>query len=302
MSWMGKAIGRSGLAAFGIAAALPLAARAAEGGKEEGMPELPNIFDYLRVIFTNKSVHTDIIGKGFWGLNVLDLVNIIFAFAIISLLIIISIRLKMKLSRVPKGFQALAEVFVRGLKNYFTNILGPDRVEIFLPFVGTLFLYILTMNYVGLIPLLKSPIAMNINVPLSMAICVFCLVQYHGIKQNGPKKYIKHFLGDSAGIPVMDQFLMVLNFFIHVLGEFVKPLSLTLRLFANITAEDTVIAALIGLLAFLPVYVPIPIHLFFLPLALLFGLIQALVFSTLSAVYILLMSAHEEHGHEEHAH
>lgn len=273
------------------------------GGHESGIPELPNLLDYLRAAFTKIGMQDDIVGHGLLGLNFMDIANIFFAFLVIIVLSIIAIRLSRKLEWIPKGFQSLAELFVNGMQNYFVGIMGEKDGRIFTPFVGTLFLYILCMNYMGLIPFIKSPIAMNINVPLSMALCVFFLVQYHGIKQAGIKKYAKHFLGERAGIPVLDQFLMGLNLLLHILGEFVKPFSLTLRLFNNITAEDAVMASLVLLMGFLPVYLPIlPVQAIFFPLALLFGLIQALVFATLSSIYISLMSAHEEHGHEEYEH
>ncbi|HOO55404.1 MAG TPA: F0F1 ATP synthase subunit A [bacterium] len=258
-------------------------------------PELQNLLDYVRAAFTDKGMYDDCIGHGFWGLSYFDVANIFFAMLIAVTLGVIAWRLSRNLKKVPTGFQALAEVFVGGMQTYFCGIMGNKLGKIFTPFVGTIFIYILCMNYIGLIPFAKSPIALNINVPASMAICVFFLVQYHGIRQNGIKKYAQHFVGETAGIPVLDQFLILLNIFLHIFGELVKPASLTLRLFGNISGEDAVVAALVGLVVALPWYAPVPIQTFFFPLALLFGLIQAIVFSTLSAVYLLLMSAHEEH-------
>jgi F-type H+-transporting ATPase subunit a len=150
------------------------------------------------------------------------------------------------------------------------------------------------MAYMGMIPFFKSPIALNLNTPLSIAICVFLFVQYHGIRQNGPGGYIKHLMGEPA-------WLAPLQMPLHVVGEFIKPVSLSLRLYANITAEDVLIAALAFMLLGLPAFVPIPLQTLFFPLAMLFGFIQALVFMSLSAIYISQMSAHGEH-HDEHAH
>jgi F-type H+-transporting ATPase subunit a len=261
------------------------------------VPELQNILDYV-LHLKHISIWDDAYGHGLWGLTYFDLINVAFSFGIILVLALLAIRVKSKLQKVPKGFQALVEVFVRGMHNYYGSIMGKESGRVFTPFVGTLFIFILFMNYIGLVPFAKSPIAANINMPMAMAICVFFLVQYHGIKQNGLKKYCKHFLGEKAGIIGLDQFLMVLNLLLHVLGELVKPVSLTLRLFANITAEDAVLASLVIMVITLPWWLPIPLQALFFPLALLFGLIQAVVFSTLSAVYITLMSAHDDHGHD----
>jgi len=151
------------------------------------------------------------------------------------------------------------------------------------------------MNYMGLVPFLKAPVALNLNVPASIAICVFALVQTHGIRENGIVKYIKHFTGDPSGMAALDVFLMPLNFILHLIGELAKPLTLSLRLFGNITGEDVVIAALVGLVTSMSFGFLLPVQALFYPLAMLFGFIQALVFATLSAVYLLLMSAHEEH-------
>ncbi|HOC91595.1 MAG TPA: F0F1 ATP synthase subunit A [bacterium] len=261
------------------------------------IPELQNVIDYA-LHLKHISIWDDAFGHGLWGLSWFDMINIVFACGVILILSVLAIRLKAKLQRVPKGFQALVEVFVNGMNTYFSGIMGAKWGRVFTPFVGTLFIYILFMNYLGLIPFAKSPIAANINVPMAMAICVFFLVQYHGIRQNGLKNYCKHFLGEKAGIIGLDQFLMCLNLMLHILGELVKPVSLTLRLFANITAEDAVLASLVIMVVSLPWWLPIPLQAVFFPLALLFGLIQAVVFSTLSALYISLMSAHEEHGHD----
>ncbi len=273
--------------------------------QEEGIPELENFLDYYLMAKTGEDLHTIhntvLVGKqpapgeepSSMTLTWLDLINVSYAFLTIIILTVISLRVKSKLTKIPSGFQVLVEAFVQWMDGFVKAIIGHDGRK-FTPFIGTIFIYILFMNYLGLIPFMKAPIALNINVPLSMAICVFFLVQYRGITQNGLVKYIKHFTGDSSGMVVLDVLLMPLNLVLHTIGEIAKPLTLSLRLFGNITGEDVVIAALVGLTVGVTFF-PIPLQALFYPLALLFGFIQALVFATLSAVYILLMSAHEEH-------
>ncbi len=268
----------------------------AEGhGGEHAIPELANIVDYVRSFF-HKGMTDDVVGKGFWGINYGDLANIIFALLVVVILVAISWSVSRKLKKVPTGMQSLLELYVLGMKDYVSGIMGDKLGAAFTPFCGTIFIYILGMALLGLIPFAKSPIALNINVPLAIAICVFFLVQYHGIKQNGIKGYMKHLLGESSGILPLDLFLKPLFLVLHVIGEFVKPLSLTFRLFGNMTGEDVVIAALVLLTVGVP-FIPIPLQVLFFPLSLIFVLIQALVFTSLSAAYLVLMSAHEEEHH-----
>jgi F-type H+-transporting ATPase subunit a len=104
-----------------------------------------------------------------------------------------------------------------------------------------------------------------------------------------------------AGSPrdVISWCMVPLLFPLHIIGELAKPFSLALRLFGNITGEDTLVAVFVGLgiaiLAFSPVGVPLQLPFYFL--GLLLSTIQALVFTLLSTIYILLMLPHEEHAH-----
>jgi F-type H+-transporting ATPase subunit a len=283
-----------------------VAEHAAEGGHHGAIPELPNLLDYIFGHFykgTFAGPETILYKLPFkpekmWEITLGDLANVFFSYIIVFTLIFIFWRLSKKLKRVPKGGQALTEIFVGAISGFIKGIIGEEAGKPFIPFLGTLFLFILCLNLSGLIPFYKSPIALNINMPLSMALCVFMFVQYHGIRQNGVKGYIMHFRGELSGILPVDIILVPLNFVLHIIGEIVKPLSLTLRLFGNITGEDVVIAVLATLLVGASVFVAwIPIQALFFPLALMFSAMQALVFTGLSAAYILLMSKHEEEHH-----
>jgi F-type H+-transporting ATPase subunit a len=87
------------------------------------------------------------------------------------------------------------------------------------------------------------------------------------------------------------------------MGELIKPISLSARLFGNILSEDILLAVLVGLgvtvLAFMNSPIGLPLQLPFMLLSTLFGLIQGLVFSLLAAIYIVMMLPHEDHGHDE---
>ena len=242
----------------------------------------------VEVTFTAKEEATmtsNVVGQGYFAsINWTDINNIIFAFLTILILVLLSFAGSRNLKKIPSGFQALVEMVVGGLDGFTKNFLGDENRK-YLPLLGTLFLYILCMALMGLIPGAKSPIALNLNIPVSMAICVFLFVQYHGIRQNGVGGWVKHLLGEPI-------WLAPLQFPLHVLGEFIKPLSLSLRLYANISAEDILVAALVFMMVGLPWFIPVPLQVLFFPLALMFSGIQALVFMSLSAIYISQMSAH----------
>ncbi len=191
-----------------------------------------------------------------------------------------------KMSRVPRGLQNLLEMGVQGLENFAVGMIGPSGKS-FTPFLGTIFIYIAAMNLLGLLPGFASPTA-NININLSMSLVVFGLVQYHGLRQNG-MKYFKHFVGDPWWL-----FFIMLP--LHIISELARPITLAVRLFGNIHGEDIAILSFIALAAALPVYLRwLPLQLPLLALACLTSLVQALIFVSLSSVYISLVNAEHEH-------
>ena len=114
--------------------------------------------------------------------------------------------------------------------------------------------------------------------------------------------YIYHFAGSPKS--VVEWVLVPLNLPIHIIGELAKPVSLSLRLFGNISGEDMLLAIFVGLGITItsvfhpPAWMPgIPLHLPFIFLALLTSFVQALVFALLSTIYFSLMTPHEEEEH-----
>jgi F-type H+-transporting ATPase subunit a len=121
----------------------------------------------------------------------------------------------------------------------------------------------------------------NINTNLAMSLTVFVYYHIMGVKAHGLKGYLKHFMG-----PIL--WLAPLIFVTEIIGHCVRPLSLSLRLFGNITGDHLVLGIFSNLV---PVLVPVA----FLALGLFVSFIQAFVFSLLSMIYINLATAHEEH-------
>ncbi|HOY67481.1 MAG TPA: F0F1 ATP synthase subunit A [Candidatus Ozemobacteraceae bacterium] len=178
---------------------------------------------------------------------------------------------------VPTPIQNLAEWLYEQLEGFVKTIVGPDLAAEFLPFFATLFIFILCENLLGIIPGLKSPTSTFSNC-VALAVVVFFMTHYIGFSRQG-LGYLKHFWGDVWWMgPLM--------FPIHLLGEIARPISLTLRLFGNIMGEDVVILVLT--LYLFPVLVPLPMMF----MALFTSVLQAMVFTILSGIYISGAAAH----------
>jgi F-type H+-transporting ATPase subunit a len=183
----------------------------------------------------------------------------------------------------PSFMQQILETYFDFIRNLVDDVIGPHGRE-YIPLIGTLGLFILFSNLMGLVPIFVAPTS-NINVPCACALFVFVYYHYQGIRKQGIVNYLKHFAG-----PVW--WLAPLFIPVELIGHLARPVSLTFRLFGNIFGEELVIAILFGLVAFI---VPLPI----MCLAIFTSLIQTLVFIMLSCIYIAGAVAHEE-GHEEH--
>lgn len=209
-------------------------------------------------------------------------------------------------SLIPTGAQNGLEWIVDGFTQFVCSILGP-RGKDHAPFVGTLFLYILVMNVLGLVPLMKSPVASSAQSPFGMpvplttaplAICAVLYVNLASLKAAGLRGYVYHMLGSPTHFVLWLVSPLILA--IHALGEFSKVFSLSMRLFGNIFGEDMLIAVIVRQSADVAraLHWPplLPLQLPFLFLGLLTGFVQAFVFALLTTIYLALMLPHE--GHE----
>ncbi len=224
-------------------------------------------------------------------------VNVIFAFIVALAFMVLARIVYAKRQMIPGPFQNAIELIVESLYNFFYSILGKEARR-YTPFLGTLFLYILALNWIGMIPLGHSP-STSLSITLSLAVLVFLYVQGIGVKRLGVLGYIHHLAGSPNDVIGWSMVIIMLP--IHIIGELAKPVSLALRLFGNITGEDTLIAVFVGMgiaiTPFIGDFVGIPLQTPFYFLGLLLSTIQALVFTLLSTIYILLMLPHEEHEH-----
>lgn len=170
----------------------------------------------------------------------------------------------------------ILEMVTEGILGLARNIIG-HNAERYLPLLGTLFFFILIMNLIGLVPGFHPPTT-NLNVNLAMALVVFLYYNFEGFREHG-FGYLKQFAG-----PVI--FLAPLMFAIEVVGHVFRPISLTLRLFGNMNGDHMVVGIFSDL-------VPVLIPVIFLMLGVLVCLIQAFVFTVLTAVYIGLAVSHD---------
>jgi len=252
----------------------------------EAVPELPNLVTVLYWFFHDSPV-VQFLHQ--WE-------GMFFAYITAAFIILVVRVATRRPQMIPGRLQSVVEMVVEGLTGFLVGILGPGGRS-YVPFLGTLFLYILCMNLSGTFPLGKSATS-SANTTVALALCVFIYVHYIGVRRNGVWGYAKHLMGSPksavewAFVPIM--------FPVHILGEIARPVSLSLRLFGNVTGEDVLLYAFTSLgvaaLAFVHSPIGIPFQVPFLFLAFLTSFIQALVFTLLSTIYILLMLPHE---HEE---
>ncbi len=286
-------------ALIGSARIAQAAEHAAEGGHgaEKGSHAAPEIPNFITLV-------THWGGDTPWSHFLHTWENTIFAFVIVGIVgFLFSVGAR-ALAMKPGRGQAFAEMVIEGLDDLVCGVLGKKEGRRYLPFLGTLFLFILSMNLAGLIPGLKSPTS-HFEMTMALGFCVFVFVQYTGISRLGLLKYIDHMIGEPRD--AVGWILSPLMLFIHGIGEIVKPISLALRLFGNIMGEDTLLGVFVslGALCFAWSHLPIgiPFHLPFILLATIFSTVQALVFTMLSMIYIFMMLPHEEHAeHHDESH
>lgn len=209
--------------------------------------------------------------------------------SIVALIIIVAVSLiawrKLRQTEdrlIPEEKATLANIFevlIEAIERMMEGTMGPGARR-HLPLIVALFIYILVCNLLGVIPGFVPPTD-NINTNLACALVVFAYYNAAGIRTLGPKKYFKHMSG-----PII--WLAPLMFAIELVSHLVRPVSLSVRLFGNITGDHVVLGIFSNLV---PVIVPI----IFMALAIFVAFIQAFVFTLLSVVYIALATDTGEH-------
>jgi len=232
-----------------------------------------------------------------------------------------------RMRMVPRGLQTVMESAAGGLTAFSESILGAEKGRYFAPFIGSLFLYILCMNLLGVVPGMKSPTA-DLNTTVALALLVFFATGFYGMRSRGVIGYFKHMVQDVLDVPlrgvlvVFKPGLVVFMLVLHLISVLVRPLSLSMRLFGNILGKETVLAMLAGLATvmlawfglrgggfevlgnFIAPNAPpwmggfmLLLTAVLLPIAVLMGVIQAVVFALLASLYISLDTEAAEAEH-----
>ncbi|TET72588.1 MAG: F0F1 ATP synthase subunit A [Candidatus Aminicenantes bacterium] len=183
-----------------------------------------------------------------------------------------------KLKLVPSKLQSILELIIEAFDSLLVDTIG-EKGKKYLPMVATVGLFILSCNLLGLVPGLMSPTS-KLNVTVGCALTVFTYYHWQGIKSQGVFKYLKHFMGP---IPLIAPLMVP----IEIISHFSRPVSLSIRLFGNIFAEELLIVITVSII---PFFLPLP----FMAVAIFTAVIQAFVFVLLSCIYIAGAVAHEE--------
>jgi F-type H+-transporting ATPase subunit a len=222
---------------------------------------------------------------------------------------------------VPTGAQNLWEWMVGGLRSFLEGIIGPQLVDRTFWFFATIFIFILATNWVSLIPgvgtigwghrtphgfevdqpLLRGGNA-DVNMTFAMALIFFACWIVWALREVGLKGFLKELFapkGENTG--VMKVLMVVVFFFagcIEIVSILFRPLSLGFRLYGNIFAGETMLDTMSRLVPGLGWLLPVPFYL----LEVLVGLVQAMVFMLLTAVFTMLICQHEEQGASQVVH
>ena len=211
---------------------------------------------------------------------------------IVAIMLILTARAHVRHTREvgrPKGFSAGLEAVILYLRDeIFRPVLGPHGGEKYVPFVLTLFFFILFCNLFGLIPYGSTPTG-NVAVTATLAIVTFIVIESAGIKSLGAG-YLGTIFYWPHDMPVVIKLPMTLIMTpVEIAGKIAKPFALTIRLFANMIAGHVIILALIGLIFMFGLKIaiaPLLMALFIMFLEILVAFIQAFIFSLLAAVFI----------------
>lgn len=206
---------------------------------------------------------------------------ILIQWIIIALVFLIVINLTKSLKKVPSSKQSAVEIFVEAISNLVKENMG-EGCSAFVPYIGTLVIFILLMNLIGLLGI--EPPTQDFSVVVAIALVTFVVVQVYAIKKQGIKGY---FLGYVRPVG----FLLPIN----IMERIILPVSLSLRLFGNITAAVVIMDYVYKFLSKSPLGIaqlgiPVPLHFYF---DVFDGIIQMIIFVMLTMINIKIIAEHE---------
>ena len=239
--------------------------------------------------------------------------HVTYTWVVMAILAVAAFLASRNMALVPRGLQNFFEVVLEQFQQLIDDVIGPEGRR-FLPLIATLGLFILVGNLLGLVPGMNGPTT-NLNTTAACALVVFFSYHYIGVRKQGALTYLKHFMGP---VPLL---LKPLMFVIEVISHLARPLSLTLRLFGNMTGGHILLAIIFflmgldGLIGWALSGSPIGAVVggvgglvmivftvgFLYPLKILVSFLQAFIFVMLTMLYISgAIEEAEHHGGEHH--
>jgi F-type H+-transporting ATPase subunit a len=187
----------------------------------------------------------------------------------------------------PTKFQALWEGYLRFVRSMLLENAGQEGLR-YAPFIASIGLFVFFSNLLGMVPGLEAPTA-NVNTNLALALCVFLLYNFEGFRHHGVG-YLKHFMGPSP-------YLAPVFFLIEIISHLARPITLTLRLFANMKGGALLLLVLVSLVVKNPFTMAVSplLLLFIIAIKFLAVFIQSYIFMILSVVYLSGAISHEGH-------
>lgn len=210
--------------------------------------------------------------RGFVTINA----TLVFSWVVMGVIVLLCLFLTRNLSsgkKISKS-QAVIEMIVLNVRKQIRQIASRDPSR-YLPFIGTLFLFISISNLLDVVPFYEPPTS-SLSVTSALAVCVFFAVPVFGIYELGIRKYLKQYIEPS---------FVMLPF--NIISELSRTLALAVRLFGNIMSTSMLVAVLLSIV---PLFVPLVMQ----ALGLLIGQIQAYIFAALATVYIASGTSKEE--------
>jgi F-type H+-transporting ATPase subunit a len=263
------------------------------------MPEHTSFFSYLLSQFPALRQNMSVFGESFLGHQPVGMHGaepLAASLAVMLVIVFLALLTKQALKNreaavVPESeltLRTFFEVWIGYWYGLMKDMMGPKRAKRYFPLVGSLSVFVIFGNVLGLIPGFTPPTS-NWNITLGCAFVVFVMFNYYGIKESG-LGYFKHLFGPWLGWPFVP--VNILLFVVETFSLCMRPMTLSIRLMLNMSVDHLLVTIAIGMIT---LFLPVPV----LVLGTLVCIVQVLVFCILTSIYITLATEHEDHG--EHA-
>jgi len=259
------------------------------------MPEHTSFLSYLIAMFPALGENAHAFGQSFLGhqpVSVHGIEPLVGSLGVMVLIVVLTLAVRPALAAKGKAvlpeanltLRTFFEVWIGYWYGLVKDMMGPKRAKRYFPIIGSLSLFIVFSNFIGMIPGFTPPTS-NWNVTLGCALVVFVMFNYYGIQANG-LAYVKHLFGPWMGWPLAP--VNVLLFVVETFSLLIRPLTLSIRLMLNMAVDHLLVTIALGMIA---LFLPVPV----MVLGLLVCIVQVLVFCILTSIYIALATEHEEH-------